>query len=143
MGMYDSPEPTGLAGSAPPGTTGSGERVELSVPMHPRWAATVRLLAASMAADLGFSVDEIDDLRLAVSEAVALVAAQERPGDRLDVSVMAVGDSISIEFSARSGRPPTEPDDLAANVLRAVTDHYEVRDGTVRTVSSTLRLGPV
>lgn len=57
--------------------------VVLTVPATPRHAATARVVAASLAADLGFGVDEIDDLRLGLNEAVA-VLADHRDDDAVD-----------------------------------------------------------
>ena len=40
---------------------GPQDVVRLDLPLHHRHASTVRVVAASLAADLGFSVDEIED----------------------------------------------------------------------------------
>ena len=45
-----------------------GSTVRLQVPSRDEFASTVRVVVASIGADAGFSVDDIDDLRLAVSE---------------------------------------------------------------------------
>ena len=52
--------------------------VELSVPLGARHAMTVRTVVASVAADIGMNVDEIDDLRLAVSEVFTILVEAAR-----------------------------------------------------------------
>src|SRR5215207_7661688 len=49
--------------------------VEVILPLEHRHASTVRVIAAALGADAGFDVDEIDDLRLGVDEAVAAIVA--------------------------------------------------------------------
>ena len=51
-----------------------------------RHASTVRVVAASLGADAGLTVDEIEDLRLGVNEAVSVLADVDAPtGARLRV----------------------------------------------------------
>ena len=50
-----------------PSTDGSAH-VDVTVPLRPEYASIVRLVTASLGADAGFTVDDIDDLRLAMSE---------------------------------------------------------------------------
>ena len=52
----------------------SPEFVELDLPLAHRHASTVRVVAASLGADAGLTVDEIEDLRLGVNEAVSVLA---------------------------------------------------------------------
>jgi len=50
------------------------EIVEIRIPLRPRFASVARTVAASLGDDAGFSIDEIDDLRLAVSEVFNVLA---------------------------------------------------------------------
>ncbi len=122
--------------------------VRLSVPASPRHAATARVLAASIAADAGFDVDAIDDLRLAVNEAVAVLTDVEASADsdRLEIEFLVQNGSIQVELhrsgtsasgSAGTDQPPAELDDLARTILSAVVDHHEIVDGRFRLTKST------
>lgn len=55
------------------------DHVRLSIPAEPRFARLLRLTVASIAGRVGFNFDEVEDVRIAVSEASALLL-----GDRLD-----------------------------------------------------------
>ncbi|MFN3256012.1 MAG: hypothetical protein ACE37B_09965 [Ilumatobacter sp.] len=55
--------------------------VELTVPLGTRHAMTVRTVVASVAADIGLNVDDIDDLRLAVSEVFTILVEGARAPD--------------------------------------------------------------
>ena len=70
----------GPGAEAGPGTGGSAtapasvrDRVELSVPADPAYLAVLRTATAGLAARADMTIDEIEDLRIAVDEACALV----------------------------------------------------------------------
>lgn len=46
-----------------------GDQVEIRIPADPRWVRLVRLGAAGVASVMHFSVEEIEDIKLAVAEA--------------------------------------------------------------------------
>lgn len=113
------------------------ETIRLVLPASPRHAATARVVAASLAADAGFDVDAIDDLRLAVNEAVAVLT------DPVDAPTGADSVLIEIEFQVTPGHidvrlelsedlGPIEFDELATTILSAVVDHHEVDGRTFR-----------
>jgi serine/threonine-protein kinase RsbW len=49
------------------------EPVELIIPTHPRYLSAARLLVGGLGAQAGLSLDEVDDMKVAVSEAVTNV----------------------------------------------------------------------
>ena len=69
---------------------GARSEVELRLPADGAYVSVLRTLTAALAARLDFTIDDIEDLRIAVSEAAAmcwrggagadLVAASARPG---------------------------------------------------------------
>ena len=59
-------------------------RVEIRVPADGAYIATLRLSAASLAARCDLTVDEIEDLRLAVDEACALLLHHAGPDEVLE-----------------------------------------------------------
>ena len=46
----------------PPDTDGSSREIQVVIPAESRFVALTRVAAASLAADLDFTVDEIEDL---------------------------------------------------------------------------------
>jgi serine/threonine-protein kinase RsbW len=114
------------------------DNIELEIPLSTRFASTVRAVAAAVSADLGFSVDEIDDLRLAVNEAVALLAdVDDAAGGRLRIVFEPVDDAVTVRC-VRSGVDGqldlADVDVLAQRILDAVVDDYSVVDGTFTVV---------
>jgi hypothetical protein len=58
------------------------EEIRLIVPAEPAFSRVARVAAGGLAARLGFSYDEIEEVRLAVAEAwAATVGTEPRPGE--------------------------------------------------------------
>lgn len=107
----------------------SDSLIEVVLPARTDMAATLRVLVASLGADVGFTLDEIDDMRLAVNEAFAS-AADDDGADRFSVTFRpGVGD-LSITLAAVGARP-IELDDLATTIMTSVVDEMTVTDGVV------------
>ncbi|HET6953317.1 MAG TPA: hypothetical protein VFI47_23250 [Acidimicrobiales bacterium] len=109
--------------------------MQLTAPAARGSARLARILAAGVAADAGLSIDDTEDLRIAVSELVALLV------DGLDDA----RETIVVRFWAGPGevtvagerpavaadREVTGVDDLALEILRVVVDHhsFDTTDG--------------
>jgi serine/threonine-protein kinase RsbW len=73
------------AGTEPTGTADDdvekGDIIELIVPALSTYLSVVRTATAGLAARLSFTFDEIEDLRIAVDEACAMLLSLPGPGD--------------------------------------------------------------
>lgn len=80
-------------------------KVEIRVPADGVYIATLRLSAASLATRCDLTVDEIEDLRLAVDEACALLLDHSGRDDVLEaVFTMAPGElTVTASVPAREG----------------------------------------
>jgi serine/threonine-protein kinase RsbW len=108
------------------------EIVELDLPLRHRHASTVRVVAASLGADAGLTVDEIEDLRLGVNEAVSVLADVDAADSaRLRVRFEIMGKGMTVT-ARRSGVAQAlsidDIDALAVRILRAVVDEFRVDD---------------
>ncbi len=103
-----------------------GEAVRLSLPATPAYVRIVRLAASGIATNLGFDVDELDDLRVAVGELVNLTLEVCKP-ETLDVVFTIAGSEFQIEGSAPAADGRTvELDILTRQILDAFLDTYTV-----------------
>lgn len=111
----------------------NGEEVRLTMPATPQLLRVARLTAAGLAGRLGFSFDEIEDVKIAVDElCFALVGSRGRNGS-LTVTYRLGDHALAIEgegvFHDGVGQAPA-PSDLSAQILAAVVDeHHITRDG--------------
>ena len=103
------------------------------MPLRAQYAATVRTMAASLGADAGFSVDELDDIRLALSEVFSALAddSESDPVARALVSFSIDAGVIRIEVRTDRDATSIDLDELALGILRSVTDEFDVRPGAV------------
>ena len=79
--------------------------VELRLPADGAYASVLRTLTAGLAARLDFTMDDIEDLRIAVSEAVAMVLEQADQDTELDCRFRLDPATLTILISTASARP--------------------------------------
>jgi anti-sigma regulatory factor (Ser/Thr protein kinase) len=110
-----------------------GEEVRLTMPATPQLLRVARLTAAALASRLGFSFDEIEDVKIAVDElCFALVGSRGRDGT-LTITYRLSDRQLEIagegEF-ALDGEQSPAPSDLSSQILAAVVDEHELtREG--------------
>lgn len=107
-------------------------RVRVSFPGRPEYLRLARMASSDAASRAGFDIEEIDDLRIAVSELCHLLS-----GD-------GASHTVTLEFTIRPAEvlvegssdatAPIAADDLALAIVAAVADEHELRnDGGRRT----------
>lgn len=97
----------------------------------------VRSATAAIAANADFTVDAIEDLRLAVDEACALIIDDAVADSSMTIVWRTSGNHVSIEVSgaSRSGAPIAR-NTFAWTVLSALVDHVEAEvDADRQTIS--------
>ena len=111
------------------------DNISIQIPASPEYLNVVRLIASGLASRLKFTIDDIEDLKIAVDELSAyLTGAQGRDG-RLDIVFEVHDDRIEIKgsgtFSAGT-KVRTELTDLSRMILGSVVDDaaLELTDGT-------------
>ena len=105
--------------------------VRLAVPAAPQFVRLVRLAAADIATRAGFSLDEIDDLRMAVDELCFALTGADGCAGELAVTFWLAGDEVVVEgvgrFAAPTGSPDTNPHlAIRAQILTSVLDEHHI-----------------
>lgn len=95
------------------------------------YVRVARLVTGDMAERAGFSVDELDDVRLAVDELCAILI----DGDRapLELRLQALDGELVIEAKTAGPRRPAGPSDLSEMLLRALVDSCEFETSAAAT----------
>jgi len=87
-----------------------------------------RITTTTFAADLGFDVDQLDDLRLAVDEAVTWLLKDEEAGGEVSLALSTSAAKISVRGERHSDAvPERDVDDLVHAILGATLESYELR----------------
>lgn len=101
-----------------------------TLPADTRYVALARVMAASLAADMGFAVDEIDDLRVAVDEIVTAVVDVTDAGQAVELRFTLGDGELAISVGSDSVVDlASDADPLIRRILAAVTDDYELGVG--------------
>jgi serine/threonine-protein kinase RsbW len=91
------------------------------MPAEGAYLSVLRTATAGLAARLDFTLDEIEDLRIAVDEACAMLLNQAIPGSDLECSFALGRDEMTISVSVPSLAPtPPASDTFAWTVLSAL-----------------------
>ena len=109
--------------------------VEIQVPADVVYVSTLRLTAASLAARCDLTIDEIEDLRLAVDEACSLLLPHARTGSALQARFEVSPGRLAVQTSVHTDTA-AEPDrtGFAWTVLGALASSVDVRQEADRLV---------
>ena len=114
--------------------------VEVRVPADVVYVSTLRLTAASLAARCDLTIDEIEDLRLAVDEACSLLLPHALAGTALESRFEVAPGRLCVETSVRTAAA-AEPDrtGFAWTVLGALASSVDVHQDGNRLVISVVK----
>jgi serine/threonine-protein kinase RsbW len=106
----------------------SADVVSMTIPADVAYVSTLRLTAASLAARCDLTVDDIEDLRLAVDEACALLLPHASAGAVILAHFELTTGQLRVETSVAT-EDVAEPDKegFAWTVLGALTTDLDVR----------------
>ena len=104
------------------------------MPARPEYVRLARLTAAGLASRLGFTFDQVEDLRIAVDELCYLIVGPVgRPGSMTLTFAIDAG-GLHVTGRSSGDRGPAEFAELSEQILAAIVDDYEL-DGSEGTVT--------
>ncbi len=116
------------------------DHVKVCLPAEGAYLSVLRTATAGLAARLDFTLDEIEDLRIAVDEACAMLLAQAIPGTNLECAFDLGVDEMTITVSVIAAEPRIPArDTFAWTVLSALAGTVDSGLGADDQVSIVLR----
>ena len=102
--------------------------IQLSLPLNAAYVSAARLTASSVANRMGFSTDEIEDIKAAVSEACTFVIkkAPVVPAGNFLIQFHMSGAVMSIHIET-NGSLNQEPDEMSLIMIKALMDQMEIK----------------
>jgi serine/threonine-protein kinase RsbW len=98
--------------------------VSLRVPAQGAYVSVLRTMTAGLAARLDFTVDDIEDLRIAIGEACALVLSQSVDGGHLEAEFRQAPGSLTVSVRVEtSERAEPDYESFAWQVLSTLAAH--------------------
>lgn len=110
------------------------DEIVLTLPAEPRYGRVARIAAAHLALRKGFSLTEIDDLRLAIDEAVILLLGPGIQSGEITVHYRVSGDQIIVELERANpgGLLPAERTERFKSIVSGLVQLDElVEDGSL------------
>ncbi|MCW2585032.1 MAG: putative anti-sigma regulatory factor, serine/threonine protein kinase [Frankiales bacterium] len=116
------------------------DTVVLRLPALGAYLSVLRTATASLASRLDFTIDDIEDLRIAVDEACAMLLAQAVAGADLECSFELSADAIAVAVTVPTldGLPPSR-DTFAWTVLTALAGEVDSSVDVDKNVTLSLR----
>ena len=104
----------------------SSRQAELRVPGDPRMLRLARVAAASMAADLPFTVQDIEDLRVAVDELAAAIIGSCDDDSQLMITFESDDESITVHGRVEGAGEVPRLHPVAVDLLSMLADRHEL-----------------
>ncbi|GAA2902885.1 anti-sigma regulatory factor [Streptosporangium fragile] len=108
------------------GMGGIRDVVSVRLPAASAYLSVLRTATAALAVRLDFTLDEIEDLRIAVDEACAMLLTEAVPGTDLTADFELTGQLMQIRVEVSTvGNAAPKRDDFAWMVLTALADDVD------------------
>jgi len=123
-----------------PADEGIRDKVNIRMPADGAYLSVLRTATAGLAARLDFTLDEIEDMRIAVDEACAMLLSQAIPGSGLECDFTLGVDAmtVSVSVSCLAPRVPAG-DTFAWTVLTALAGSVDAQVGPGDVLTIVLR----
>jgi len=112
------------------------ENIELLLPCNAAYVSAARLTASSIANRLKFALDEIEDIKAAVSEACTYIIRESSAVNKGDfkITFLLQKDTLEITMSCSASLSDKHgEDEMGIYMIKALMDHFEIKsnkDGT-------------
>ncbi len=122
------------------GAARAAEIVEVTIPPKPEFVSVARLTAATVAARQSFTYDEIEDLKIAVSEACAALIVAGTEGtpltlrfaweaDALEIRIETGGPGVELAAVSPQTKQPLDETRLGVFLMQCLVDEVDVGRG--------------
>ena len=109
---------------------GSDDEVRLAVPARPEFVGLARVTAAGLASRLGFTFDQVEDLRLAIDEiSFGMTGSKGRDGILELRFLLSSGGLVSEGRGTFLPPGPVQLSELSEVILDALVDEHSISDG--------------
>jgi hypothetical protein len=102
------------------------DAVALDVPGRPEYLRLVRLAAADSGTRADLSIEDVEDLRIAVDELTYALMGDEPTGGTLTLRYLTTQGRVEIHGSCATHGEPLIVTELSRSIIGAVVDEYEV-----------------
>lgn len=91
------------------------DNIKMSIPNKPEYVSVIRLTTSALANQIGFNIEEIDDIKVAIAEACTFILQSEIESENLNIEYNLYDTKLSI--SVKGENPNTEIKESIENGL--------------------------
>ncbi len=103
----------------------ANENIELCLPVNPAYVSAARLTAASVANRIGFDIDEIEDIKTAISEAcIFIIKKCSQKKSDFKIIFQPSTDSLNIDLFTSSPVSDESDEELGLLMIKALMDVF-------------------
>ncbi|NLL66491.1 MAG: anti-sigma regulatory factor [Clostridiaceae bacterium] len=106
------------------------DTVSVLIPLKAEYVSIARLTASGIASRLGFDIDTIEDIKVALSEVLGKFIEKTPGAGRVNVDFLCLDDGLSITFNLPDCNIPylfdNEMDKFALAIISSLMDEVEI-----------------
>lgn len=106
-------------------------KISLTLPIDPAYVSAARLTASSVANRMGFDIDEIEDIKAAVSEASTYIIKHSKPKANTDLQINFDMDDDKMTISIlveNINEIDIDANDMGFIMIKALIDEFELKN---------------
>lgn len=106
------------------------DNITITIPPKSIYIKSIRLFTASLASDLGFDIEKVEDLRVVVSEAINYKLSDQEiqvvyTANKKELEIKVIGKDKSLDQRAL---------DMRNLILEELADEVEISEGEIRII---------
>lgn len=106
------------------------DKIEIKIPAKESYLKSLRLLSASIASDMGFNIEKVEDIRVVVSEAVNYKLGE----GYVDIKFFVEEDSLTVSVLGKDKKIDKQALKMRNLILEALADEAYVSEDEIRLV---------
>lgn len=108
------------------------QTVRLEIPAAPRYLSAARLVAASLGAEAGLTIDDLEELRLGVDELLAALIEAGQDGAVVQLGFVVDHRRVVVDGVLVGEASPVVADEMTRRIAAAVSDQFELGPSSFR-----------
>lgn len=123
----------------------SPDIITIKLPIKAEFASIARLSASGIANTLGFDIDTIEDIKVALSEVLSKIIEKNPPSDRVDIDFIFDTEKLSIKAKIPDYDLPVlfsdEEDNFALAIISSLMDEINIDQGDNGAITMVKNIG--
>lgn len=121
------------------------DTISMMIPLKAEYVSIARLTVSGIASRMGFDIDTIEDIKIALSEILGKFIEKRSSAQRVNVDFQCLEDAISIKFKISDQSIPklfdNDTDKFALAIISSLMDGIEVEKQGDNSITMVKKLG--